>query len=155
MRDVFIIDNSIFEDALTEDGRKEFKESSTELLNLLFKFKLDNITIGYIPEEAYKKFVNYFIKLNKTKTISLISEIVDVEPPIKNGQKVFEAISNLAYKFTLIPQKSYLVTNNPLTFQRLLQSDRMFYVINSNDAVKIIKHPNFLCQEFNKNKIEN
>ena len=147
MRDVFIIDNSIFEDALTDSGREGFKQSSIQLIDELFRLKLDEIDVGYIPIEAYRKIASYFGTLKKTKAIKLISNIVNVEPSTKPKLKVVEAIQNLAYKFTLIPQKAYLVTNNFRTYTKLLQSDRMFYVINSDEALMIIQHRNFITKD--------
>lgn len=144
MKDVFIIDNSLFEDAFTDEGRAEFKQSSKEFINQIFRLKLDGIDAGYIPEKAYNGFVSFFKKIERTNTILLISQIFNIEPPAKsNENSTSESIQNLAYRFTLIPRKAYLVTNNQKIFEEVLKSQKMFYVVNSTEALKIINHENF------------
>ena len=147
MRDVFVIDNSIFDDALTDDSRSDLVESSKQLINEFFKLKLEGSTVAYIPQMAYVKFQKYFNNLGKTKTIALIGNIIEVSSSAKVYNKLDDAILDLAYKLTLTPCKVILVTNNQNMYKKLLSSDRNFYIANSKEALSIINHPNFIKKD--------
>ena len=146
MRDLFIIDNSVFEDALVDETERiGFKESSKEFINEIFKLTLNGITSGHIPKKAYDGFVSYFTKLGNTGAISLMSEIFSIENPTRNDESsIVQALQNLAYKFTLTSYKSILVTNNKTIFEKLATSNKTFYVVNSKQALGIIRHKNFI-----------
>ena len=146
MREIFVSDGSIFVDALTDAGNIAYKESAIELISLFFKYNISGKPIAYIPAEAFIKIKSFFEKIGKTNTISLITQIVGIDSSTIDRQpkvKVSEAMCLLAYKSTLSPANVRLVTNDENTFKRLVEDGGLFFVINSKDAVSIIKHSSF------------
>lgn len=150
MRDIFIIDQSIFIDALTEKGNKNYQESSRELVKHLFRYKISGITIAYMPAEALDKLFRFFLTLEKLQSISMISNIIGMDSTTFKEDdldlKIPEAMTRLAYKFTLTPYKVYLVTNNKRVYENLISDGTIFSVFDSKEAVNIITHPNFLTK---------
>lgn len=148
MKDIFIIDGSIFIDGLVSEGKNPRLESSArELINHLFKYKISGKNIAFMPAEAYIKLMKFFLEKEKVQSISLISNIIEIDTTTYRGGEnlsVPEAMGKLAYKLTLSPCKVYLITNSPKTYNKILQSDRLFFVCNSEDALKIITHETFL-----------
>ena len=151
MRDVFVIDQSIFIDALTEKGDKNYQDSSRELIKHLFRYKLSGVTIAYMPAEALDKLFRFFLNLEKLQSISMISNIVGMDSTTFKDRSlnlsIPDAMSRLAYKLTLSPYKIYLVTNNKRVYNTLLGDTSTFFVADSKKAVDIITHPNFLCED--------
>jgi len=149
MRDIFVIDHSVFIDALTEKGDSEYQESSRELIKHLFRYKISGINIAYMPAEALDKLFRYFLLLGKLHSISMISNIVAMDSTTfrdKNlNLSIPEAMTRLAYKFTLSPSKVYLITNNKRVYGSLLEDNTIFSVFDSKRAGDIITHPNFLA----------
>lgn len=158
MRGIFIVDGSIFIDGLVPEGKKpEFENSAKELINHLFKHKISGNSIAYMPAEAYIKLMHFFLDKGRVQTISLITNIIEIDATTYRGGEnlsVSEAMEKLAYQLTLTPCKVYLITNSPNTYKKILQSERMFFVCNSKDALNIIAHPSFIpkdiCEDLKK-----
>lgn len=154
MRDIFVIDSSVFIDAFTNKANPQYKQSAKDLMRHLFRNKMFNKNVGRIPWEVFDTLYSHFMKIGKTKTIKKVLKIVEPDfTTFKNNDSkltVREAILKLAYRLSIKPEtKLHLITNDPKMRDELLKEKTIFFVIDSNDAVNIITHPNFYYEPDN------
>ncbi len=143
MKDIFIIHHSVFHDAFRNDYDTQFRTSSKEFLQILFRHNLDKgYKVGFSSGEVF-----FHLKgspLGKTKSIWLIPENlveIDYRTYLDGSKKlkVEQSIIRLASKKCIATTPAIVATKDK---EKIDKENTLFKILTPKEAIEYYNHQN-------------